>query len=285
MAEKTTRTAKPRGNRLDLPMAALAGGSLGFFIFAMPAGLFEGLVAATGLPAMFAAAQPPLGDTARFGFGVAAALAAAGAVWLLLRALERKPAATVAPFAVDMDAPLRLRRADMHPDAPVRHPVRAGVDFGAPFDPAQEERGEPVDVSVVENVDFEAEWERPTPSFLQADATAEAETAEPLDVPFWLPESVNEEVEDEPADEVAPVASDLQENEPVILPFWAQHIEGDVVEEQPAEASLDQLANRLEGGLLRRKRSGRSTRPRGHGGMEERLRGAIEDLTPMSKRR
>ena len=335
MAEKTkTSSAGTRGSALDLPMAALAAGSLGFFAYAMPSALFERLIGATGLPGFVPAAQPPLGDTARLGFVTIAALAAFALVWLLLRKLNRAPTAAPAwqkTAEVPVDPP-RLRRADMHPDAPSRRPVRAGSDFGIPLDSVPiDERGEPVDVSVVENVDFDAEWERPAPSFLQSPAdqaraeeeqdepvesqteeeetptfetyeapaaetyeapaadTYEAESeadAAPADVPFWLPEGAQETGEDEAGAEL-----ELSEQAPLpatdaILPFWAQQAQADTGENaaHDPEPSLDQLSTRLEGGLIRRKRDGRSTRPRGSRGADDRLRTALDDLTRMSKR-
>jgi len=324
MAEKTkTPPARTRGSALDLPMAALAGGSVGFFAFAMPADLFERLVGMTGLPALVPAAQPPLGDTARLGFVAVAAVAAFGLVWLLLRKLGKAPAAPK-PLAPETPAevsnePPRLRRADAHPDAPARHPLRASTDFGVPLDTVtSDERGEPIDVSVVENVDFDAEWARPAPSFLQASNEA-AEPAEdelhldetgmgeptagetydavydsgptakaaPTDVPFWLPNGMDVQAEDEPdsehSDEITPSASP---DAGAVLPFWAQQSAAETNEDvaNSPEPSLDQLSNRLEGGLIRRKREGRSTRPRGHRGVDDKLRTALDDLTHMSKR-
>jgi hypothetical protein len=216
------------------------------------------------------------------------------------------------PAEVSSEPP-RLRRADAHPDAPARHRLRASTDFGIPLDTVtSDERGEPIDVSVVENVDFEAEWERPTPSFLQAPVdTAEAspgelyldqievsepepaETyegvseAEPADVPFWLPEGADVQAEGEPQneqiEEVAPT-SPLQAG--AVLPSGRSRAQPRPARTSPnsPEPSLDQLSNRLEGGLIRRKREGRSTRPRGHRGVDDKLRTALDDLTRMSKR-
>ncbi len=320
MAEKTKASpAKTRGSALDLPMAALAGGSVGFFAFAMPVGLFESLIGATGLPALLPAAQPPLGDTARFAFVGAAAAATFAPVWMLLRALGKAPAAPRPLAEAVASEPPRLRRADMHPDAPSRHPLRAGSDFGIPLDAMpQDDRGEPVDVSVVENVDFDAEWERPTPSFLQpagADGQAEEEElvldaedhgetapgetyeapetyeavseAEPIDVPFWLPAGASETPEDEAQPEQDEVEQSAGADAHTILPFWAQQAqaEPDAAEMAAPEPTLDQLSTRLEGGLIRRKRDGRSSRPRGHRGVDDRLRGALDDLTKMTSRR
>jgi hypothetical protein len=316
-------------------MAGFAGGSVGFFAFAMPADLFERLVGITGLASLVPAAQPPLGDTARLGFVAVAAIAAFGLVWLLLRQLGKAPAAPKA-LAPDIKAevlsePPRLRRADAHPDAPSRHPLRASSDFGIPLDTVtSDERGEPIDVSVVENVDFDAEWERPTPSFLQDssdaaearaeelhlgetewnepeaaatyEAASEAEPVnkvepvseaepvsldEPAEVPFWLPNGMDVQAEDEPeSEEVEELASTSSPQAGAILPFWAQQSAAETGEDvaNSPEPSLDQLSTRLEGGLIRRKREGRATRPRGSRGVDDKLRTALDDMTRMSKR-
>lgn len=305
MAEKKTQAEWPRGSALDTPMAALAGGSAGFFMFAMPPALFERLIGATGLPGVIAAAQPPLGATARLGVVGLVALAVFALTWFVLRSLDKKPAAAGTPFEASNDPP-RLRRADMHPDAPSRRPVLAGTDLGVPLDSIPVGRGEPVDVSEIENVDFEAEWERPAPRFLTAtrDEPEEAEDEllpgeqvystetyeapsqpEPADIPFWLPDGAEEPADEESA---PPTEQSLADHSgPTILPFWAQHTQNEPAEEtaSAAETSLDQLSQRLEGGLIRRKRDGRSTRPRGHRGVDDRLRGALEDLSKVTRRR
>lgn len=308
MADKTdTSPAKTRGSALDLPMAALAGGSVGFFVFAMPAALFERMVGGTGLASFVSAAQPPLGDTARLAIVTVAALSVFAATWFLLRALGKPSAPRSQPAEEEPVYPPRLRRFDRHPDAPARSPIRAGSEFGVPLDSIPLERGEPVDVSEVENVDFEAEWERPAPSFLtpaseqneveddrarDADRPEQGETyepateAEPVDVPFWLPEGAEETVDEEEAPVLEePIAA--RSDAPTILPFWAQHIQDEPVEDAPdaPEPSLDQLSNRLEGGLIRRKREGRLTRPRSHRGTDDRLRSAVEDLSKITGRR
>ncbi|HEX8400673.1 MAG TPA: hypothetical protein VF628_03125 [Allosphingosinicella sp.] len=304
MADTTkSPTARSPGSALDLPMAALAGGSVGFFAWAMPANLFESLIVRTGLPGVLSAAQPPLGDTARIAFVAAAALASFVAVWLLLRALGKTPAARARPVEPVMNEAPRLRRADRHPDAPARQPVRAASDFGVPLDSAPAGRGEPVDVADIEDVDFKAEWERPAPAFLQpAQPVAakeeratnaewnEAELApEPTDVPFWLPDGVDVTAEDEPARVV-----ETHENTELpsshastILPFWAQRSEEEEQDQAPVASapSLEQLSTRLEGGLIRRKREGRATRPRGNHAADDRLRGALDDLSKATRRR
>jgi hypothetical protein len=134
------------GSAIDLPMAAFAGASLAFAIYAMPADLLWNLVLTSRLPAVLSAAEPPLGATARGGLMFLGAAAAFLGTWLLLRALGRAPAAGDEAEEEEMPTPaMRLRRADAHPDAPPRAPIMAGRDFGEPFEPAFAPRDEAVD--------------------------------------------------------------------------------------------------------------------------------------------
>jgi hypothetical protein len=125
-------------NALDLPVAALAGLAVAFVAFAMPGDLLTGLVNASGLPALLAAAEPPLGLKARAGVGLAGALAAFGLVFVLLRLIDRtgfeRPKPASAAAAGEADVP-KLRRRDFHPDAPVARPISAARDLGEPAPP------------------------------------------------------------------------------------------------------------------------------------------------------
>lgn len=124
-------------NAFDLPVAGLAALAMAFFAFAVPADLLGRAVEAIGLPSLLAAADPPLGFTARVILGVVGALAAFGLVFALLRRLDRIGAAQpdVEPV-LEVGMP-RLRRRDVHPDAPPRRPINAATDFGEPAPPAE----------------------------------------------------------------------------------------------------------------------------------------------------
>jgi hypothetical protein len=126
-------------NALDVPVAALAAVAVAFVAFAMPGDLLTGLVSASGLPSLLAAAEPPLGLKARAGVGLGGALAAFGLVFALLRLLDRsgfdKPRSV--PAAPDEPDLPRLRRRDVHPDAPVRRPISAARDLGEPAPPPE----------------------------------------------------------------------------------------------------------------------------------------------------
>ncbi|HEX2763307.1 MAG TPA: hypothetical protein VHM92_05610 [Allosphingosinicella sp.] len=213
------------GAAFDAGLATLAAISAGFVAFAMPEPIFSSLVAATPLPGLVAAAQPPLGETARLAAVGLAAVFAFAIVWALMRALDRKPRGipNVEPAPAEIE-PIRLRRADAHPDAPPPSPLMAARDLGEPEEIAPKEE--------------RVETARPLPSFLVPDPmTAERPEPEPL---------ILEEPEPEPVAFVEPVA----EVEPIALSELAARIP----EPGPAEddQSIGQLVGRIEFGMKKR---------------------------------
>jgi hypothetical protein len=138
-----------RHRRLILPLAPALGGALGLIVAAaiavMPASLLESLVMRSDIPAVLAAAAPPLGATARvllllIAGGSIASFAGLG-LWLTLG--DRRLVLGRAP--ADPDLP-QLRRADSHPDAPPRALVHANRDLGAPPPAILPERALPSDL-------------------------------------------------------------------------------------------------------------------------------------------
>jgi hypothetical protein len=131
-------------NAIDLPVAGFAAASVAFLAFAMPTQLMTDLVAASGLPSILAAAEPPLGMKARVGVGLIGAAAMFAFVFTLLRLLDRtgydspRPKAAPAPAPVE-EAP-RARRRDAHPDAPAPRPICAAREFGEPAPPVMPTR-------------------------------------------------------------------------------------------------------------------------------------------------
>jgi hypothetical protein len=213
----------------DSGLAALAALSAGFVAFAMPQPLFSGLVEASRLPDFVAAAQPPLGDTARFAAVGAAALLTFAAVWALMAALGRIPAQPK-PEA-EAEAP-RLRRADAHPDAPARRPLLAR-DLGEPLDL------EGFPEAPAEEPALTEAGHRPLPSFLVPQAPEPVAEAE-------LDESESEWAEVEPAAEPETNAGPLPISE-----LAARLPEADGDSDQP----LSQLVNRIEFGLSRKRQA------------------------------
>ena len=205
-------------NAFDLPVAGLAALAVAFVAFAMPADLLGRLVSATGLPHLLAAAEPPLGLKARGAIGIAGAIAAFGFVFMTMRMLDRsgrkRPRPEPEAMVGEEERP-RLRRRDLHPDAPVCRPISANRDFGEPAPPPMEPALAP----------------------------------EPAGdgFPAWLAEPEPEELELQtsptPESESEAVTSAI---EPRIEP--AQR-----AIEPAAEASLPELMRRLEQGLARRR--------------------------------
>ena len=240
------KSARRRGSALDPIMAAFTAAAVAFALFALPDDLFTGAVVASGLPSVLAAAQPPLGDTARFAAIAAASTATFLFIWLLLRALGGKPAQPKRRSGpVEFEVPLpRIRRADAHPDAPARRPILAGLELGVPLnEQEQEEQEEPeADFEGFEEPDAAPDtlpWQEP-----------EAEIPEP---PLW--EEPEQEVADEPLwDEPEAAVADAplwQEPEAEVAeaPLWdeSEDLEPEAAaEEEPAlqdpveeELSLD----------------------------------------------
>ncbi|WP_242140562.1 hypothetical protein [Sphingomonas sp. TREG-RG-20F-R18-01] len=130
--------------RLILPVAPLVGALVGscaaVVLAAVPIGVVETIALDSGIAAIVSAAAPPLGFTARllmvvFGGG---GLGVIG--WFAAFLVLGTRSAAVAEHGITIDegasreeaAPI-LRRADAHPDAPARRPLRADRDLGTPF--------------------------------------------------------------------------------------------------------------------------------------------------------
>jgi hypothetical protein len=224
---------------LDLPVAAFAGVAVGFVVFAMPGWRFEQLVGLSGLPAVLAAAQPPLGWTARIAVAVAGAAAAFALALITLRISERLGSrggraqkAEELPEAV----PIRRRRFDSHPDAPPRPPVSAKGDFGEPAadgteSPAPRPFWLPDDFPEVEREEADR-WEA------EREDHAEAEDEPPLDLADFPAEP-----EYARAREPVPAATDEPPAADQAEPRAADHAE------PPQAESIAELMARLERGL------------------------------------
>lgn len=129
-----------RRSRLTLPVASTAAVAVGLATAAAFALIkdttLDRLVMASGLPAVIAAAEPPLGFTARavlitLGGGFMGLLA-----WFALSPLlggKRFTWQFPGAGREEVDAVPVLRRGDAHPDAPPRAPLFAHRDLGTPF--------------------------------------------------------------------------------------------------------------------------------------------------------
>lgn len=255
------------GRAFDAGVAAFAALSAGFVAFAMPQALFTSLVEATRLPEFVAAAQPPLGDTARLAAVSAAALFAFAAVWALMAALDRVPARSSAATAEPEPEAPRLRRADAHPDAPARRPLLAR-DLGEPLE-LSEVADDPAETPAFADADL-----RPLPGFL----IPQQLDSDPEPIPETEAETV--EPEPEPAAEVSP--------EPEAEPIAA--LAAKLPEAEPeTDQSLSQLVNRIEFGLSRKRQAlpaveppSAEEPPADQERVGHRLRGAISDLQKLA---
>ncbi|HEX9932702.1 MAG TPA: hypothetical protein VGB08_07650 [Allosphingosinicella sp.] len=288
MATKFLNEAQRGASRgsIDFPLALLAGLSVGFVAFVMPADLLSRAVELSQLPSILSAAEPPLGNKAR---AALAAIAAGGtilAVFLLLRMLGRKAEAPrrrereAAEPEREFEAP-RLRRSDVHPDAPARRPILAARELG-----------------------------EPTPSRAPFPAPA------PAPAPFWRPEDFPaepqaEQADDGPADELeldgpgiemlAPAPPPVDPTaaptlpEPVLVPAAAlEAAAAPPTAETAGDDSIAELMARLERGLARRRQERHETAfvpPTAEPAVfvepergDDRLRSAIENLQKMAAR-
>lgn len=291
-----SKSAKPRVGALDWGMAAFLAAAVGFVLLVMP----------NGLPG------EPLGARRFVIAGLASALTLF-VIGTLLRTLSkpRHPRVSAAPKPVDeaSEAP-RLRRADAHPDAPSRSPILAARELGLPLDEvAIAEQRPAADLADVENVDFDAEWERPLPGFI--DEEARPDEAEPV---AWEPVNEADQGDTEPAatadlplraPEVDPAAvrqdDEPAQEPPLAVPFPSSRVRAPAPRPS-GTATLDEVSAALPvkdtvgvpiATLLARFESGLVQRPQpsARGGadkdaaLDERLRSALGDLKRMSGRR
>jgi hypothetical protein len=234
MTSSPFKSRRNGGRALDMAVAALAAASVAFVIFAMPEDIFSGLVTASRLPELIAAAQPPLGQTARFAAMAAASLVTFGLVFSLLRALEALPNADRRPApAMPEDEAPRLRRADAHPDAPSRRPLLARDELG---EPAADEPG-PIEDPEPPTAEIEPQ---PLPAFLVPEETDAPATE-------YQPEP-----EPEPEAEAEPEPFELTEEAPQSLDILSERLPRAAAGE--GEESVSKLMRRLEGGLSRRRK-------------------------------
>ncbi|MBX3592981.1 hypothetical protein [Sphingomonas sp.] len=130
-----------------LALAGAGGALIALATLAVPGAMLEDLTVSSGIAAIIPAAEPPLGTTARIIVGVFAGGIAAMAVWLTLSGLiawrdsRALPAGTRRPT---------IRRADAHPDAPPREPLRANRDIIMPGAPVPEHAGDALDLALPE---------------------------------------------------------------------------------------------------------------------------------------
>ncbi|MGN7160033.1 hypothetical protein [Sphingomonas sp. SAFR-052] len=243
--------------RAQVPVVAIFTAlTVALVIALLPVWRIEAAVEASGLPALLPAAAPPLGMTARVVLMLAAATLIAGplwiGLWLLLPVKRKRRPATAEPS---------VRRADAHPDAPPRPPVRATRDLGKPFldplDPVETEMDLPRDLNVPMAIFDPAAVPpvpaapaqavrplfRPTPvpaeeTTIDTDAVSAPPEPEasmpptPLEAPPAEPIAATPEPEPEP-EEVVPLLAP----EPPVAPVVTEAVAAPEADEPPVEAA------------------------------------------------
>lgn len=247
-----------RRSRLTLPVAPTAAVLTGLataagFAF-MPGDTLERLVNASGLPAVVAAAEPPLGGNARavlimLGGGFVGLLVWFG-LWPLLgsRSVTLRWPAKQQGDEVGMPPVPVLRRGDAHPDAPPRAPLFAHRELGTPFlDIHARLVAGPLDTAGDAIAAFDEEREVPDdldmPLAAFDPAAFAAATGEPVPLPRFAP---GERIE---TFELTPIRRDP-------VPIFAQPLSRDADTPRPAardtEATITALLERLERGVSTR---------------------------------
>ena len=185
---------------LAFSMAMTIALAVAFFVVAMPRDILEGSVAATGLPMILAAAQPPLGETARLILAACGAGMAGAIVLALFLLTDRQPARkpvtpeTGHPFFTDLDTPVEPKPA----------PVMTMPSFSRPANfELRTETTEPLNVAeIIETIEL-------------TDVVEEPVAVEPVPV-----EPEPDAVESEPV-VTAPEAAAPQKDAPLFLDFRA----------------------------------------------------------------
>ena len=270
---------KTRPSVLDLALAGFAGAAFTFAAFFMPEWRLTQLSLASGLADIFPPARPPLGFTARALFAVIVGVIAAGGSLLLLRLAERKPVAKRETTEADVPpAPIRLRRADAHPDAPPRRPL-AARDLGEPSEPTALLAPPPAQPEEPREEELVLAPEAEIPAFLVEQEPEPAE-AEAVEAEIVEPEPETSLVWPEPSAEPAPEPeiAEAPEPEPV----------AEAVPEPEEDPSITKLMQRLEFGLARKERAApldpTAVAAPGDDAVGHRLRSAIGDLQKLASR-
>jgi hypothetical protein len=201
--------------RLDVPVALMMGVAAGALMLMMPDWRLEQAVTATGIAAIFPPASPPLGMTARAIAAVVAALLGFSLAYAAMRLVDRASGlfepAERAPRDEEEEPAPRMRRRDLHPDAPIRRPLSAMRDLGRPAaleeaEPAAPRRRAPLAAAFDEAAMPRMPWEKDRPALepeskprvrkpllAEPEPEAETRTAEVADVTDTSPESARDE--------------------------------------------------------------------------------------------
>lgn len=252
-----SRIAMPIAPAVGIAVAALVA----FAFLLMPIAVIEGMAVDSGVAALFTAAAPPFGLTARLTVAFFAALAAGGVTWFGLFLVFGARAMLIRRGAAEDGVPV-LRRADAHPDAPPRRPVFANSDLGTPFldvkaDPIVETPAAPI--VVTEAQDVPADLDTPIAAYRTPDDVPLPDVGpEPIFVPVYVPEP---EAAFTPVDEPLPEPMPAPILTPVSAPRFAPHERIETFglatpDDEPStplsQATIHDLLERLERGVAKR---------------------------------
>lgn len=238
---------------MNLPIAplgaAVLGGIAALGIGLLPMPLIETGVLQSGLPALLAAAEPPLGFTARAALALGTGALVAGFGWLALmlllggRTLAMGRSVARAREDDGVMAPV-VRRADAHPDAPPRPPLLATRDLGMPFFESAEDAPRPMGPPPT---DLPPPAERPLPLDLDQPLAAFDPAAVP-DVPLPSPVLPPPPRAPRPTRFAESERFEIFELTPPVRPAAPARLV-EPVAPSPAEASVHALLERLERGV------------------------------------
>jgi hypothetical protein len=268
--------------------AAVLGGVTLFGVAALPGDVLEQFVTNSGLPSVLAAAEPPLGATARIFLALGSGAFVAGFTGLTLfvllgnRAIAMRPAAKAdidSPF--DMPPPPTIRRADAHPDAPPRPPLLATRDLGMPF--PQEGAKISIKMPEAEPLSF-----APTPPAapLPAEQAIPRDLDQPLaafdpeaipEVPIPAPVAPPPLLRPRPAEaprerfEVFELTPPPRAAAPLPPRAESRPVRDEAIARPETEASVHALLERLERGVFQQAQARGAARPGAERGLEDTL--------------
>ncbi|MEI5685923.1 hypothetical protein V8201_02395 [Sphingomonas kyungheensis] len=255
------------------PTGGIAGGiAVAALFLLVPQTVLEDWVWQSGMPALIAAAAPPLGATARALLALGGGLVTAAVAWSALFLLFGAGGLFARTAAADTGVPV-LRRADAHPDAPARRPMSA-ADLGTPLPPptppaAADEPPVVQSIPVDLNQPLAAYHPGALPDVPREPVRPVMPLRPPVSVVEPEPVAIEPEPEPEPEPEVKPEDEESVEAAPAITePVAEPIVEAPAASPAPAPApapasapapaevpSIESLLDRLERGTRQRRRA------------------------------
>jgi hypothetical protein len=283
--------------RFEAPLSLALAAAAGFAAMAMPPAIFGHV--------------PLLGHHGRLGHSALAlvlALVSGGIGYVAMRRPTKSVAAAddddfidvlgepMAPIVGENDGPVRMRRADRHPDAPPRPPIRASRDLGEPFMDvgtqglsSEREAVVPADSAAADSVVVaqdpidDAALIEPEPR-VEPVAVPDAFEVQAIDAEPFVAEAALQ-----PVSEPAPAPAEEAVAEPAATAFVAAIADAAPVVAAQDESSITAMMERLSAGMARRAanadRDAAAGVPTPMRDMRPALRGALDELNRLAARR